>query len=253
VPLDADEIRELRRRFPRVFVQVAVSIETSQGREKLALVWQRRPTIEKGCPKGPREWNAYVEQSCTGFAGNFAGPALIARFTQAKVVQYLPLSDFFSHDANPSGAGERQRRSAFVPTDFAFEFLDVNGDGYRNEFLYHVGNGPYAMMSHWVAIGVVDDRLEALKDPTKAASQQNCATGALVATPEAWASLAVTGRGQYELYCGARCADTAQRWVLERTEDHHLHEKTFWSCSPSEESSWKEGEPPNVDVCHARR
>lgn len=251
VTLAEHQLRALRQRFPQVYVQVAARIETPHGSEELALAWETRPTIEKGCPKDLSQWNAYVEQSCAGFAGNWAGSAFLARFKEAGAIQYLPLTELFLHDANPSGAGARGRqpRAAFVPTDFAFQFLDVNGDGYRNEFLYHVGNGPYAMVDYWVAIGVVEDQLEALKAQVSLAPQQNRARRALVATPEAWASLALTGRGQYELYCGARCADTAQRWVLERTEDHRLHERTFWTCSPGEESSWKEGPPPSIEVC----
>jgi hypothetical protein len=247
VELTSGQLDSLRRRFPQGHVQNASAFEYQGRTDVLAVVWPKVPTAERGCPTDPVKWNAYVEQSCTGFAGNLSGDAYVAWFKPGDAVEYLGLATFFSHDANPSSASSNQPRLAFVPTDFAFHFLDVDGDGQRTEFLLHIGNGPYAMLEYWVAIGVIGGTLAAVKSACAPIAGKSCGARTISASREAWIALAKTGRGQSELYCGARCADTATRWVLQRSSQGVI-ESEFWTCNPGDEASWKPG-PASIDSC----
>ena len=204
----------------------------------MALVWERPPSSKSDC-RDPNKWTAYDEQSCKGYEGNLSGAADLVRFGEGRPPEYMALAALFDASDNPTGG---RRRKAFLPKDFSFRLLDLDGDGYRTEFLLHVGNGPYAMIAYWVALGVVGDRLSTLE----AVRASGRAGAPLVATAEAWESLALSGRGEYESYCGARCANTAHRWVIERTASHSLLEHVYWSC---DSNSWTPGEPTDIHVC----
>jgi hypothetical protein len=202
----------------------------------LALVWEDAPAPEARC-RPEDTWSAFDIQSCSGFNGTLTGAADLARFRSAELVELYPLRQFFQTDDNPSGVeieGRRGARAAFVPKDEQLELHDVDGDGYATELLLHVGNAPYAIIEYWAAIGILGDHLG-----TPRGSDQR----PLVATKAAWLDLEKTGRGTSQLYCGARCGDTATRWVLERPHRGRIVQREFWTCTPDVAASWRLGPP----------
>jgi hypothetical protein len=215
-------------------VQSVANIHTRAGDETLALVWDEPPVPEARCPD-EKNWSAYDIQSCSGFKGALMGKAELARFRARDSLELLSLQQFFQSDDNPSGVeleGRRGAHACFIPSDYRLELHDVDGDGYATELLLHVGNGPYASVEYWTAVGVFGDRLETPRGSDRRP---------LAATREAWLNLEKTGRGTSELYCGARCANTATRWVLERRRGGKIVEQDFWSCTPDVETSWRPG------------
>jgi hypothetical protein len=241
IDLAPSEMDQLERALPRAVVQAVGAVPTKRGMETIALVWPEQPVAESQCPTDVSQWNAYVEQSCSDFVGNLSGDAQIAWFKAGAGVQFLPLVTQFMHDANPSGVRGHDR-AAYVARDFSFDLLDLNGDGYGAEFLLHVGNGPYALVRHYAALGVIDDELQVLDVLTPGQPARSRATSP-VATADAWRALAETGRGQWQLYCGSRCGNTARRWVLSRDAGHTVTEHAFWACSPDGDP-WQAGAPP---------
>lgn len=233
--LEGAQRAALNKRFPHAEVQSAITAEARTGAQVFALIWEAPPKLEDRCPP-ENDWTAYDIQSCSGFAGSLAGSAVLVRFAGDALVDTFALDQFFQHDANPSGvekAGKRGQRHSFIPKDYALEPRDLNADGFSNEFLFHVGNGPYAMMTHWVAVGLLRDKLDAVR---------SASAEPIIATREAWFDLARTGRGTSELYCGTRCANTARRWTLARAPSGTITERRFWTCTPDEPTSWKQGE-----------
>lgn len=234
VALDDGEAAALRKRFPRALLQSAVLAPTRRGSATLALVWNGKPATENRCPRDIA-WNAYDMQSCTGFHGALAGSAVLVRFEGASLVEVFALDQFFQHDANPSGVEIKERRGArmaFIQPDYRLALYDLNGDGRASEVLLHVSNGPYALLRHFAAIGLLRDKLETPRT----------SAGDLVAVDlDAWQSLERTGRGTSQLYCGARCSNAAIRWVVERNSLGLIDEKSFWTCTPDLEASWKMG------------
>jgi hypothetical protein len=225
----------LKNRFPNSEVQSAIEVQTRDGPQVFALVWKNPPKAEDRCPP-ESDWTAYDVQSCTGFAAALAGSAALLRFVGDVLADSFPLSQFFQHDANPSGIekeGKRGPRNSFIPREYVLEPRDLNADGFSNEFLFHVGNGPYAMMAHWVAVGLLRDKLDAVRGGNDSP---------LIASREAWLDLATKGHGTSELYCGARCANTARRWTLDRAANGTITERQFWTCTPDDPKSWKLGE-----------
>jgi hypothetical protein len=200
------------------------------------LVWEDAPAPEGRCPP-EATWSAYDIQSCTGFKDSLAGIADLLRFDESRLVEVFPLAPFFEHDANPSGVevdGHRGARSSFIPPDYRLALYDLNGDGRASEILLHTSNGPYAILEHYVAVGLFHGTLETPKT-TK---------GDVIAVGrDAWESLERTGRGSSQLYCGARCASTATRWVIQRNARGLVSQREFWTCTPDVEKSWKAGEP----------
>ncbi len=235
VQLTRGQLAALRELFPNVYVQTAAPVTGPFGRETWALVWEQKPVSENRCPK--ILISAYDIQSCTGFEHALSGLAHIVRL-KSNFIDSLSLTRFFQHDANPSGIeidGQRGPRLTFLPTHFRFEFLDLNGDGFKNELLIHVSNGPYAYIQYWIAITVKDNKLTPLvgDDGIKP----------LIGNRDAWLDLARTGHGQSDLYCGVRCAEIYQRWTLDREKQGHITGKWLWTCSPDDPRSWKIGEP----------
>jgi len=230
------QFAQLAKRFPRETTQSVMEIETQHGDETLALVWEEPPSPEARCPI-EEQWSAYDIQSCSGFKGSLAGAADLVRFRGAELLEVLPLRPFFESDDNPSGVeveGHRGARAVFIPGDYHPELHDVDGDGHATELLVHVGNGPYAIVEYWAAIGVFSDHLGTPRGSDRRP---------LVATRAAWLDLEKTGRGSSELYCGARCGNTATRWVLERSATGRIVQREFWTCTPDVSASWRAGHP----------
>lgn len=227
----------LLARFPHARVQSSATAETNSGSETLALVWEDPPVVETRCPP-EQTWSAFDIQSCSGFKGTLAGIADVVRFRGDELSEILSLRQFFQTDDNPSGVeidGHRGAHAAFISKDDGLELHDVDGDGHATEWLLHVGNGPYAIIEYWAAIGIVAGHLGTPRGPDRRP---------LVATKAAWLDLEKTGRGTSQLYCGARCGNTASRWVLERPRRGTIVQHEFWTCTPDVAASWRPG-PPN--------
>jgi hypothetical protein len=223
-------------RFSHARVQSIATAKTNNGMETLALVWEEPPTPEARCPP-EQTWSAFDIQSCTGFLGTLTGIADLVRLREHELLEVFPLRQFFETDDNPSGVeidGHRGAHAAFVPGEDRLELHDVDGDGHATEWLLHVGNGPYAIIEYWAAIGIVAGRLG-----TPRGSDHR----PLVATKAAWLDLEKTGRGTTQLYCGARCDNTATRWVIERPHRGVIVQHDFWTCTPDVAASWRPGPP----------
>jgi len=225
----------LRALFPNVFVQTVATTKGRWGPETWVVAWEQKPITENRCPEIPTA--AYDIQSCTGFQHALSGNAHIVRLTKG-VIDSIALTQFFQHDANPSGVeidGERGTRQSFLPSDFEFEFVDLNADGLRNEILLHVGNGPYAYIEYWIAFAVTDNKLHVMRSPET--------NKPLIGNRDAWLSLAQTGHGQSDLYCGVRCGGVFQRWTLDRDSTGRIRGQSLWTCTPDDARGWKIGEP----------
>lgn len=228
------ELDALLKRFPHARVQSSAETHTASGSETLALVWEEPPAPEARC-RPEDTWSAYDIQSCTGFKGALMGVANVVRFRGTELLEVFPLRRFFQTDDNPSGVevdGHRGAHAAFIPADARLELHDVDGDGYATEFLLHVGNGPYASVEYWAAIGILAGHL---------GTPLGADRRSLVATKAAWLDLEKAGRGTTELYCGARCGNTATRWVLERPRRGVIAQRDYWSCTPEVAASWRPG------------
>lgn len=236
VTLTNEQLAALRQRYPHAVVQSAVAIPLEQNVATLALVWELPASAETRCPP-EAQWSAWDQQSCAGFKDALAGLADLVLLAQSTLIQAFPLQQFFQHDANPSGVeidGRRGSRLAFIPRDYRLALFDLNGDGRASEVLFHVGNGPYAMLEHFVAVGIFRDHLESAR------TKQG---GSIAVGLDAWLDLERTGRGSTQLECGARCGYTATRWLIERNSQGLVDERSFWTCTSDQDATWKEGEP----------
>lgn len=234
VVLTDEQQLSLKKRFPAARVQSAVAVPTVHGTATMALVWEQEPAPETLCPPEGK-WTAFDMQSCVGFKGALAGRADLVRFDGATLGETFSLSAFFGTADNPSGVDPAHRGPlvAYIPRDYRLVLYDFNGDGRASETLLHVGNGPYAMIRYLAAVGLFRDRLESPK------TQQG---RPVVDDLDAWLSLEKTGRGASQIYCGARCGNTAMRWVIQRNARGLVDEHAFWTCTPDDEASWKPGE-----------